>query len=341
MRTTRLAAGTLLLALSLLIWPHQSFAKPPANATEYATQVRHNINDLRTLKHYAQLMDEMESIDRSLSQGTCGYTVDSISAAKNAAAKRAALKDFERCFDSALQQKPPSRALQRLGVTTYRGLNAAYRKVLKEQFNGKRINFAARSTDLEQEIINFLGKQETNVGIVVSVFKDVHVKYPWSGSWQRAREGDLVTRHTLLRTGASGRARIEFLDRFIERNSGPSVLAVHSNTQIEFVNFDINWEREEPKKGLIELLQGAVRLFSKGWGGRAAFSVRTGTSLCGIRGTDIEIHYDPNEDRTYYMLYEGVVEISTPYERFVLKPGTSVTVTRGQRSEIMRIAPPS
>jgi hypothetical protein len=331
----------LFLAINLVLCASGVNAAPPTNATEYVAQVLRNVRDLERAWQHASLMAEMESIDQSIQRGPCKHGVDALSAARNAADKRLAFQNFERCFDAALERNPPGGALRKRGVTNYRSLDAAYRKILQEEFNGKRIDFAAKGADLAREINHHLGSQGGYVGILVSVFKDVHVKQKGGGEWLRASQGDLLSATDLLRTGDAARARIEFMDRFQELNSGPSVLSVSPNTLINLADFKIDLRQEKREKGLIELLRGAVRLFSKGWGGRAAFSVRTGTSLCGIRGTDIEIHYDPDQDRTFYKLYEGVVEISTPYERFTLRAGSSVTVTRGQRSEIMPIAPPS
>lgn len=331
---------SLLITLCLLLCAPGSHAAPPANASEYVHKLHMNLNTVKRLKHYAYLMDEMETIDRTISNGPCKNAASAYSAASGSR-KQAAYEDFELCFDAALKRSPPSNSLQQMGVTTYKGLDAVYKRVLREEFGGKRLTFSARVPELEQEIIDLLNKADLDVAIVVSLFKDVQIKHPSTGTWKAAQQGAVLTRHTQMKTGDNSRARLEFLDRFQKLNSGPSVVNVGANSLIDLSYFKIDWEKNIREKSMMELLQGAVRVFSQGWGGRAAFSVRTGTSLCGIRGTDIEIHYDPDEDRTYYKLYEGVVEISTPYERFTLRAGSSVTVTRGVRSEIMPIAPPS
>jgi hypothetical protein len=346
-QTTRKACQTvrcLLVVTCLLLGVSDAYAAPPANATEYVYRLQMNLDTVKRLKHYASLMNEMETIDRTVSGGPCATTADAYSAAsksRNTDKARAAFKGYELCFDAALRRSPPSHALQQMGVTTYKGLDAVYEQVLNEQFGGKRLTFSARVPELEQEIIALINKADLDVAIAVSLFKDVRIKRPSSGTWQAARQGDVLTRHTQLKTGDNSRARLEFLDRFVKLNSGPTIMNVGHNTLINLSDFKIDWEKSLREKSMMELLQGAIRVFAQGWGGRAAFSVRTGTSLCGIRGTDIEIHYDPNEDRAYYKLYKGVVEISTPYEKFTLRAGSSVTVTRGVRSEIMPIAPPS
>lgn len=334
-----------LVATCLLLGVSAAYAAPPSNATEYAYKLHMNLDTVKRLKHYAYLMDEMETIDRTISNGPCAAATAEYSAASRSypgsKKSQTAKENYELCFDAALKRSPPSSALQQMGVTTYQGLNAVYRRVLREQFGGKRLNFSAKVSELEQEIIALINKADLDVAIAVSLFKDVQIKRPSSGTWQVARQGDVLTRHTQLKTGDNSRARLEFLDRFVKLNTGPSIVNVGSDSLIDLSHFKIDWEKKLREKSMIEVLRGAIRVFAQGWGGRAAFSVRTGTSLCGIRGTDIEIHYDPHEDRTYYKLYEGVVEISTPYERFTLRAGSSVTVTRGMRGEIMPIAPPS
>ena len=335
---------SLLITTSLLIYASGSYAAPAANATEYAYRLEMNLDTVKRLKHYAYLMDEMETIDRTISNGPCLNQNTAYSAASQSWNEKKTTEAYEKykaCFDAALKRRPPSSALQQMGVTTYEGLNTAYKKVLERQFGGKRLTFSARIPELEQEIIDLLNKADLDVAIAVNLFKDVQIKHPSNSTWQVAQQGIVLTRHTQLKTGDNARARLEFLDRFQKLNSGPSVVNVGSNSLIDLSDFKIDREKHLREKSMLELLRGAIRVFSKGWGGRAAFSVRTGTSLCGIRGTDIEIHYDPNEDRTYYKLYKGVVEISTPYEKFTLEAGSSVTVTRGVRSKIMPIAPPT
>ena len=329
-----------LVTLYLLQCASGACAAPPANATEYVHTLYVNLDTVKKLKHYASLMDEMETIDRTISQGPCVRSADAYSAAaksRNPEKTKAAYTDYEYCFDASLKRRPPSRDLQQMGATTYRGLNAVYARILREKFGGKRLNFSARAAELEREITDMLNKADLDVAILVSMFKDVQIKRPSSDTWHVAQRGTVLARHTQLKTGNNSRARLEFLDRFQKLNSGPSVINVGANSLIDLSEFKIDWEKQLREKSTMELLKGAIRVFAQGWGGRAAFSVRTGTSLCGIRGTEIEIHYDPVSDRSHYKLYKGVVEISTPYERFALQAGSEVTVIRGQRGEIRPI----
>ncbi|MEM1401784.1 MAG: hypothetical protein AAGG55_00510 [Pseudomonadota bacterium] len=72
---------------------------------------------------------------------------------------------------------------------------------------------------------------------------------------------------------------------------------------------------------------------TKGYGKQAAFSVRTGTSLCGIRGTDVSVFFDPDADIVDYKLYEGVVEIKTPGLTTQLEAGNQLRVRGGVPEE--------
>lgn len=133
------------------------------------------------------------------------------------------------------------------------------------------------------------------VGTVVSVFKTVDV-FRKNKKIPGIQAGFKLERNDELRTGLRGRARIEFADRYQDKDSGPSVINVASRSHIKVEDFRINLEDSTKNKGVIELIKGAIRAFAKGWGGQeAAFSVRTGTSLCGIRGSEEVVRYFGNQ----------------------------------------------
>jgi hypothetical protein len=93
------------------------------------------------------------------------------------------------------------------------------------------------------------------------------------------------------------------------------------------------------EESVVDLIKGSIRAFTKGFGGQAAFDVRVGTSVCGIRGTDIKIDYLPELDEATFELYQGVVEITTPGGKVILEPGETLTVREGV--PVRRAAPPA
>lgn len=125
------------------------------------------------------------------------------------------------------------------------------------------------------------------VARVTSVFKQVKILSAGAGQdWRVAEVGEELFLADEIRTGQRGRARVEFLDRYQDRNSGPSVINVASDSLIKIEDFYRDPQDTRKNRGFIDLVRGAIRVFSKGWGGDSMFTVRTGTSLCGIRGSE-------------------------------------------------------
>lgn len=131
---------------------------------------------------------------------------------------------------------------------------------------------------------------------LTSVFDDVKVlPQGKGGTWAVAEKGRALYRLDVVRTGPRGRARIEFVDRVQEDNAGPSVVNVGSSTEISMEKFDFSLT-EKASQGILGLIRGTIRTFFKNFGGsRSSFAVRTGTSLCGIRGSESTVTYEGDE----------------------------------------------
>lgn len=313
-------------------------AQSVSGAKELVITTQEKLQKLEEKLFYAELMHQMETIDNKVTYGTCRRQTDALNAARDEAETQLRIREFESCFNlkvtEHLQYYPE---LRRVGIRDYESLNRVYLQILHSKFNNDRdFNASKAVATLKQEIKDFKDGQDRVVAILVSVFKDVYVKQGGSTQWRMVSAGTPLLRSALVRTGDQGRARFEFVDYFHDTNSGPSAINVGSDTILQLSNFNIDREKHR-KVGALEILKGAIRMFSEGWGGKAAFTVRTGTSLCGIRGTDIEIHYQPQDDQILYRLRKGEVQITTPYDLFLMKPGQEVSVTNGTASAIRPI----
>lgn len=291
--------------------------------------------------------------------GGSGVAAGAAAAKKNKICKTDQLAE---CFQQRLTQSEYSE-IRSHGILTLKDLERAY-----GAFGSLYPNDAEVEIKDRQERLKVLkSRDEYLIGYVVSVFKSVDIRKAGKPTWVDIRtlpkstfservapwnpaapgiqskrpggSGYNVYLSDELRTGPRGRARIEFEDRDPELNAGPSVVNVGSKALVKMERFEFQMRSKErlQRHGLMYLISGTIRAFTKNWGASSAFSVRTGTSLCGIRGTDIEISYDPDTDRVVYRLYEGVVTITTLYEEFNLNPMQTVTVTRGERGEIHKI----
>lgn len=147
---------------------------------------------------------------------------------------------------------------------------------------------------------------------------------PW---FRVERVNTAVGEFDLLRTGAGARARIEFVDRHEQRNAGPSVITLASETALCVVAFYANFDGPA-RRGVFDLLEGALRVFSKGWGGQdSAFTVKAGATVCGIRGTEVGMRYDPGADAAVVSYLDGEADLwvdGQHVEGFI--PGTQVAV---------------
>ena len=145
------------------------------------------------------------------------------------------------------------------------------------------------------------------IGSVASVFRDVEVLAGGAGNkWEAIQKGYQVRLRDEIRTGPRGRARIEFADRLDESNAGPTVVNIGSNSHVKMESYAVRFQRPKKSEGIIGLIRGTIRAFTKNWGSGSAFKVRTGTSLCGIRGSEeIITFYGSDGDPTYQTCLSG------------------------------------
>jgi hypothetical protein len=146
--------------------------------------------------------------------------------------------------------------------------------------------------------------------------------------WEKSTgTGDRVQIGDELKTIDRGRARIQFDDRFDDENSGPSIINMGRETSICIAEYVQRLENDGAT-GVMEFFKGQIRVFLKNWGRTSYLEVKTGTSVCGIRGTDFVISYDPDLNKVSYHLNDGKLEITET------TTGETITLTAGQTLEI-------
>lgn len=161
------------------------------------------------------------------------------------------------------------------------------------------------------------------VGVAVHVSGDVTIR-GCRGSG-RLRPGQKVVIDDRVRTGFDGRVRIEFQDRDDVRKRGPSVVNLGPSSEIHIDTF-----HKPRKETLIEMIRGSIRYFFKGSGGRTdSFSVRAGTSIAGMRGTDAVLFYNSDKNLLTGLLNEGGMVIQAGGKRTFLRPGEWAVVQGG------------
>ncbi|MDZ7844406.1 MAG: FecR domain-containing protein [Anaerolineales bacterium] len=93
-----------------------------------------------------------------------------------------------------------------------------------------------------------------------------------------------------ITTGPRARARVQLADRDEQRNTVPSVINIGEDSTLCFSDFKVSYQDVKRKVGL-DLIKGLIRTFFKGWRGDSQVSVRTGVTVCGLRGTNVMIVY--------------------------------------------------
>ena len=174
------------------------------------------------------------------------------------------------------------------------------------------------------------------IGVIIAATGDFevfdHRGEPVRGTRDRYLKPEAVgTVHQMIRIGDTirtsdkGRVRVEMADRDDRRDTGPTVLNISVNSEASFTDF------RAPGAGsgldtssAINLIKGAVRAIFQGWRGEAALSIRTGNTICGIRGSDVLIFYDPVVEVVVASVNEGHVDVTSTLT------GEVVSLTDGQ-----------
>ena len=173
-----------------------------------------------------------------------------------------------------------------------------------------------RKGDIVGGIVGFIGVVEVLPEGQGRHWKQVSLNYPLV-------VGDVI------RTRSDGMARLEFADKHLTEG-GLVVINMGANTEMAISEFVVAFQQPPRTEGLFELIKGTVRYFTRGWNmDDGSFNIRSGATVCGIRGTDIAIAYEAKRDHVSFLLREGKVEISRGNERRELKAGQMITVERG------------
>jgi tetratricopeptide (TPR) repeat protein len=126
--------------------------------------------------------------------------------------------------------------------------------------------------------------------------------------------------HDRLRTLEYSRATVRWEDRTILRMA-------------ELTTIELRPAAEEKRAGVIRLLNGAIRWFSRQRS--ADLDFETPHAVGGARGTEFEIVV--NQDRTILRVFDGEAELRNPEGTLTLSPGEAGIVSPGRAPYKMRI----
>ena len=237
-----------------------------------------------------------------------------------------AIRDYKSCFTRALQGFP---VLTAKGVGSY-DAHRAKSAELKETYGVHR-DLNGYIAALEQALQD-LGGHDFAVRITVESAtsgddaRRVQARRAGSTTWFDVRAGMELKRGDTIRTARHGRIKLNFSPASPAETSGPSIVNIGSSTEVRVDSLRVK-HRIRGSVGVMSLLRGTVRAFSRNWGSESSFTIRTGTSLCGIRGTEVAVSYDPQSGVANYTLDHGDAYAEAGGQRVNLQPRTSVAVS--------------
>lgn len=147
--------------------------------------------------------------------------------------------------------------------------------------------------------------------------------------WIPAKRGYALRLKDSIRTGR-GRVRFQFTDRNEPANSGPSIFNLGDNTEVHLADYSVKFDHGYTEgQALLDLIRGTIRNFIKGWGSDSGFSVRAGVAVCGVRGTDFTVFYEPHEEAVEVQVHEGKVVLTGPGGSRLIKTGQRALMVNG------------
>ncbi|MBL1148409.1 MAG: hypothetical protein HND56_07500 [Pseudomonadota bacterium] len=248
-----------------------------------------------------------------------------------------AIKDLETCYARYLPGYP---ILKAHGILTYDAHTNAYNNLVDfyDSIPSLGVHIAELEAELEKkrqadrDLDNLaIGTERASTDVVAVVsrtHKSVEVLPGGRGNrWKQVKRGYQLRMSDELRTGSEGRARIVFDTAYSEGQAGRAIINIGSDSQVKMTRFIKGMQR--PPQSTLDLIRGTVRGFVRNWGYRSSFNVRTGTSLCGIRGTEVAITYNPDTATTDYHLDHGDAFVDAGGQQTTLTPRTSRRFSNG------------
>jgi hypothetical protein len=125
--------------------------------------------------------------------------------------------------------------------------------------------------------------------------------------WYQVEAGDELEVQDQLRTDVDALVRVVFLDQDEARGAQATVVDLSGEAQIRIEEFLLAKGERPYRTGFLDLLRGALQALTKGWKNGSVFSVRAGTSVCGIRGSMANVAFDPTDESSTLTSLDGEV----------------------------------
>lgn len=147
---------------------------------------------------------------------------------------------------------------------------------------------------------------------IVTVSGEVMIQRPGEGSFL-ATEGTYIAPGDIVTTGADSILRIalEFRDPDFPSSVTPEYVTIGADSEVHIEELEYYSTEKQEERGVIDLIKGVIRSFSRSWRARSIFSVKAGTTLCGRRGSDVLVCHDPGSKKVSAYVLEGHMDVSS------------------------------
>lgn len=166
-----------------------------------------------------------------------------------------------------------------------------------KQNSGSTTSILDKCESSETNAINAYAKVTRVQGTVIAINSD--------GSKCSVGKNTNLKKGTIIKSDQKSRASFQYKNPETGQFDGP-IVNISRDTEMEVIDQSFQSSNQPiPMK----IFRGVVRYFSGSWKKGSGYMVRTGTSICGIRGTDFIL--DTKEDGTdIYTLIEGEIVLS-------------------------------
>lgn len=143
------------------------------------------------------------------------------------------------------------------------------------------------------------------------------------GAWTPAAVGAPIEQGDQLRTGRPGRLKVVFQD--------DSVLSVSEESMV-VINEQVFDAANNKARSYFDLIHGKLNSIVSEYYSRpgASYQVKTATAVAGVRGTEFSISYDPDDEVTEVLGFNGTVQVHS-----LLDPaGPGVIITANEATTV-------
>lgn len=127
------------------------------------------------------------------------------------------------------------------------------------------------------------------------------------GDWYQLETGDELELGDRVRTDLDALVRLEFLDRDPASGAEATLVDLGGDSELDLSEFLVERGESPRRSGFLDVLRGTLHALTQGWRNGSVFSVRAGTSVCGIRGSVASIAFDPADQTATVTSLEGEV----------------------------------